>query len=270
MYLQHWKLNELPFENTPNPKFFYSSEAHEEALSRLEYLVSERKACGVLTGVYGCGKTFVLHALIKAVTPQGGRFSVVTNPNLDAAGILRMVLYGFKKTSVPADKTQVLIELQETFTKVADDGKHSIVIIDEAHAIEDQKVFEELRLLLNFQTEDRFLVTLLLVGQPELKALVDANKQLNQRVNLRYHLGPFSVEETGRYVHHRMKIAGCADPGAVFPPSAVEVIHKQSGGIPRWINQVAHMSLLVGFSKSVQSLAPEMIQEAAQDLGGFT
>lgn len=268
MYLEHWGLTDLPFENTPDPRFFYESEKHVEALSRFQYLVRERKACGVLTGVYGCGKTLVLHALMKSMESEGCKFSTVTNPRLDDLGLLRMILHSFRKGDIPAGKADVLMEMERTIRQVADDGKHSVIVIDEAHAIENEMVFEELRLLLNFQTETRFLVTLLLVGQPELKARVESNKQLNQRVSLRFHLGPFDAKDTGKYIEHRMQVAG-RDSSDIFKPDTVEMVHKHSGGIPRWINQICHFSLLIGFSKGAREITSGIIQEATQDLGGL-
>lgn len=268
MYEQYWGLSGLPFENTPDPAFFYESEKHLEALSRLQYLVRARKASGVLTGVYGCGKTLVLHALMRSLEAEGSKFSVVTNPRLDDLGLLRMILHHFSKEDIPASKADVLMALERHIRHVADDGKHSVVVIDEAHAIEDCNIFEEMRLLLNFQTETRFLVTLLLVGQPELKSRVDANKQLDQRVALRYHLGPFSPADTHRYVRHRMGVAGSARAEAVFSADAVELVHQHSGGIPRRINQLCHLGLLIGFSKGAKAVAPEVVAEAAQDLAG--
>lgn len=266
MYTDYWKLKELPFENTPNSKFYFESSHHGEALSRLEYLVNERKACGVLTGVYGCGKTLLLSSLTRNLRLEGIVFSSVNNPRLDDLGILRMILHGFKKADVPAGKADVLMELEKFVTGTADDGKHAVVVIDEAHAIENEKVFEELRLLLNLQTEERSMVTLLLVGQPELAPRIESNKQLNQRVNMRYHLGPFQAEETRQYIEHRLTVAGAESE--IFPPEQSALIHKLSGGIPRWINQICHLSLMVGFGQEAAVVTPEIIREAVQDMVG--
>ncbi len=266
MYLSHWKLKDLPFENTPDSRFFYSSEKHQEALSRLQYLVREKKACGVLSGVYGCGKTLVLHALKKTTEPEGYKFSVVTNPRLDDLGMLRLILRGFTQHEVPANKADVLMGLQQYIENVAQDGKHSVIVVDEAHAIIHDDVFEELRLLMNLQTETRSLATLLLIGQPELRPRVEANKQLNQRVNLRFHLDAFTPEDTSSYVGHRLRIAGAQ--GELFAPEALRHLHKHSGGIPRWINQYAHMSLLTGFSKGASRIGPDIVEEAVASLAG--
>ena len=267
MYKDFWKLKELPFENTPDPRFFYTSVKHHEALSRLQYLVREKKACGVLTGVYGCGKTLVLQALRKSTEPEGVKFSFVTNPRLDDLGILRLVLRGLTMHEVPAHKADVLMGLQSYIESVAQDGKHSVIVIDEAHAINNDEVFEELRLLMNFQQENRFLLTLLLVGQPELKNRVDANKQLNQRVSLRFHLDAFGLPDTQNYIRHRLSVAGDAQH-TVFTPEAIELIQRHSGGIPRWINNYCHMSLLTAFGKGLHHITPEIVDEAVASLSG--
>lgn len=266
MYADYWRLNELPFENTPNSKFYFESASHGEALSRLEYLVTDRKSCGVLTGVYGCGKTLLLSALTHHMRLEGAVFSTVTSPRLDDLGILRLILHGFKKADVPAGKADVLMELERFVTGTADDGKHSVIVVDEAHAIENEKVFEELRLLMNLQTENRSLVTLLLVGQPELAPRIETNKQLNQRVNMRYHLGPFALEETRQYIEHRLAVAGARQ--ALFAPEEAALIHKLSGGIPRWINQICHLSLLAGYGREAEVITTDIIREAVQDMVG--
>jgi type II secretory pathway predicted ATPase ExeA len=266
MYNEYWKLTELPFENNPDPRFYFESAGHAEALSRLEYLVNERKPLGVLTGVYGCGKTLLLHSLATDMRLQAAVFSTVNNPRVDDLGMLRMILHGFKKIDPPTNKADVLMELEKWATDTAEDGKHSVIVIDEAHAIENEKTFEELRLLLNLQTDKRSLVTLLLVGQPELRPRIESNKQLNQRVSMRCHLGPFGAEETARYINHRLEIAGAQTE--LFSPEQTALVHKLSGGIPRWINQICHLSLMVGFSKEAQTITPEIIREAVHDLVG--
>lgn len=269
MYCDFWKLKELPFENTPDPRFFFDSEKHHEALARMQYLVREKKACGVLSGTYGCGKTLVLQALKKSTESEGYKYSTVTNPRLDDLGILRLILRGLSGNEVPATKADVLMGLQTYIEGVAQDGKHTVIVIDEAHAIVQDDVFEELRLLMNFQTETRSLLTLLLVGQPELRPRIESNKQLNQRVNLRFHLDAFSEEDTKSYIRHRLEVAGDKGP-STFSEEALTSLHKHSGGIPRWINQYCHMSLLAGYSKQASSITPEIVEESVQSLSGAT
>ncbi len=265
MYEKYWHLKKLPFENTPDPDFFFESEQHREAFSRLKYVAEEKKACGVLTGVYGCGKTLILHALKNELGAKGCIFSAVNNPRLDDLDMLRIILHGFTGADAPARKADVLMGLEKTINEIAADGKQAVVIVDEAHSIEQSAVFEELRLLLNFETDTRPLVTLLLSGQPELKSKVESNKQLNQRVSLSCHLTAFGPQETKEYILHRLNKAGA--PDSVIDDESIGLIHQRSGGIPRWINTICHMSLLTAFTKHLGSVDNAVVEEAVQSIG---
>src|SRR5438093_5339185 len=166
MYEAYWELSEPPFDNSPNPKFFYLSPEHEEALVRLVYMVSHRKGCGMLTGDYGCGKTTLSRALIQRLEAERYEFGLLTNPSWNAVDFLREVLYQLGLATEGKHKPELLHLLNDTFYRNYQAGRDSVVIVDEAQLIEDDAVFEELRLLLNFQTDNRFLVTLLLIGSP--------------------------------------------------------------------------------------------------------
>ena len=165
----------------------------------------------------------------------------------------------------PARKADVLMGLEKTINEIAADGKQAVVIVDEAHSIEQSAVFEELRLLLNFETDTRPLVTLLLSGQPELKSKVESNKQLNQRVSLSCHLTAFGPQETKEYILHRLNKAGA--PDSVIDDESIGLIHQRSGGIPRWINTICHMSLLTAFTKHLGSVDNAVVEEAVQSIG---
>src|SRR3989338_5928127 len=212
MYEQYWGLREKPFQNTPDPKFFYYSQEHEEALSRLVYAIEEQMGAAMLTGAFGCGKT----------------------------------------------------RIEEILRNNYDDGKNTVLIIDEAHVITEKAIFEELRLLLNFQLKDKFLLTLILSGQAELKKSVDSIKQLSQRIVLRSHIDKLSEEDTKNYMIHRLKVAG--QEKALFSPDAVKLIYERSGGIPRRINNICEISLFTGFGKGVDIIRGEIIEEVTKDL----
>jgi len=262
MYTKHWNLKKLPFENTPDTEFFFSSEKHKEAFSRLSYVMDEKKSCAVLTGAYGTGKTLVLRALEREFKKKGFVFSFVNNPRLDDLGLLKMILHNFTGYNVPSRKEDVLMGIEKFLRDTHQDGKHVVVAIDEAQLISDADVFEELRLLLNFQTETRFLVTLLLCGQPELKGRLDSNKQFSQRVVLSYNLVPLDFEETKKYILHRLNVSGMAE--RVFDDAALDLLYKRSGGIPRWINNIANMSMLTAFSKGERIIGSETVIEAME------
>lgn len=272
MYEQYWNLKEKPFVNTPDPKYLYYSPEHEEALSRLMYAVQAGVGGCMLTGVFGCGKTLLNQTLIENLQKLGNyKLAFITNPFLSHIELLRMIAYDLGASNLPEKKSEILTDfLLETIEKILhnnnDDGKHTIVIIDEAHIIEDKLIFEELRLLLNFQLKDRFLLTLILSGQPELKKSIENIKQLSQRIPIRYHLERFDFQETRNYILHRLNVAGRIEP--VFQEGAYQTIYERGGGIPRRINNICDMSLLVGFSKGIKLIGEDIVNDVIKDLEG--
>src|SRR5437899_11980218 len=212
MYEAYWELSEPPFDNSPNPKFFYLSPEHEEALVRLVYTVRHRKGCGMLTGEYGCGKTTLSRALIQRLEAERFEIGLLTNPSWTAIDFLREVLYQLGIESQDTSKTALLHRLNDVFFRNFQAGRDTVIIVDEAQLIDDGGVFEELRLLLNFQTDDRFLVTLLLIGSPELAAKVRRLKHLDQRIAIRYHLNTLDDAHSAAYIAYRLKMAGQLKP----------------------------------------------------------
>lgn len=270
MYETYWDLKERPFVNTPNPRFLYCSREHEEALSRLMYAVKNNMGGCMLTGVFGCGKTLMNQALMENLEKLGSyKVAFIANPFLSHVELLRMIVYNLGANNLPEKRSEILTDfllqkLEEILHNNNDDGKHTVVIIDEAHIIEDKLIFEELRLLLNFQLKDKFLLTLILSGQPELKRSIDNIKQLSQRIPIRCNLERFDLEDTKNYILYRLKVAGRTHP--IFNEYTYSVIHERSGGIPRKINHICDMSLLVGFSKSAELIDNDIINEVSRDL----
>jgi type II secretory pathway predicted ATPase ExeA len=265
MYEEHWNLREKPFQNTPDPRFLYSSPQHEEALVRLTLAIEEQMGAAMLTGVFGCGKTLLGQALLEQLGEGQYRVSLITNPQLNHLELLRTIAYNLGATKPPLEKTDLLNLIEEILFNNMRDGKDSVIIIDEAHVIEDTMVFEELRLLLNYQLQNKFLLTLLLFGQPELKKKIDNIKQLEQRIAIKCHLDRLNAEDTQKYIIHRLKIAGQPDP--IFTRGALDLIYRESGGIPRRINNICTMSLLVGFGRRLEKIGEEVVKEVAQDSG---
>lgn len=264
MYEAYWGLSLKPFENTPDPRFLYHAPQHEESLSRLLYVVREGKGAGMLSGVYGCGKTLLSRTLLNELENAVYRVALVTNPRLDDVELLRMIAHRLGATQLPERKTDVLLLLERIFEENMREGRKTVVVVDEAHAIDDPAIFEELRLLLNFQSEDRFLVTLLLIGQPELLPKVEANKQLAQRLAIRTHLQGLSAPEVRAYIEHRLAVAGATRP--IFTPEAAQLIYERSGGIPRRINHICDVSLLTGFGKALPAIGPEVVRDAVESV----
>ena len=270
MYMKYWNLKEMPFENTPDPRFLYYSPQHEEGLSRLLYVVQQRKGAGMLTGVFGCGKTVLSRAIFNTLNKNVYQIAFINNPHLKSVELLRAIARQLGAENLPEKITEMstdhFVELiNNILFNNTKDGKETLVIVDEAHVIDNVEVFEELRLLLNFQVEDRFLLTLLLMGQPELRDRIHKNKQLVQRIAMGYHLEPLGKEEISRYIAHRLEVAG--GNRNIFTDDAIELIFANSGGIPRRINQICDMSLVTGFSKKVDKIDGEIVNEAVDSLG---
>lgn len=135
-----------------------------------------------------------------------------------------------------------------------------------ARGIEDKNIFEEIRLLLNLQHEDKFLLTLLLLGQPELKDKVESIKQLNQRIAMRFHLESLTKDEIVNYISHRLSVVGVSKDRQIFMPDAITVIYERSGGIPRRINHICDMSLLTGYGKESKNITSDIVKETIQSL----
>jgi len=207
MYEGYWGLAEPPFNNSPNPKFFYLSPEHEEALVRLVYTVRHRKGCAMLTGEYGCGKTTLSRALIQRLEAERYEIALLTNASWSPLDFLREVLYQLGVETHDKSKPELLHQLNDVFFRNFQAQRDTVVIVDEAQLIEDEGVLEELRLLMNFQTDDRFLVTVLLIGSPELIGKIRRLKHLDQRIAIRYHLNTLDSAHTGAYIAHRLRIA---------------------------------------------------------------
>ena len=271
MYEKYWKLTVKPFENTPDPRFIYYSSQHEEALSRFLYVVREGKGAAMLTGVFGCGKTLLGRTLLKELGKDTYRTAFITNPHLSYEELLMHIVYNLGIRDLPTRKSEVLLNmvlerLNEILENNMRDGKKTVVIIDEAHVIKDSRVWEELRLILNFQMADRFLITLLLLGQPELNELVDSNKQFLQRIAVRYHLDHLNEQETREYIEHRLAVSGRTEP--IFTQDAHKLIHIKSGGIPRRINHISDLALFTGFGKELSLIDKEVIEDVSHILEG--
>ena len=271
MYEAYWGLKEKPFQNTPDPRFLYHSSQHEEALSRLIYAVQERVGAALLTGVFGCGKTLLGRSLMKELHQEKYKVAFLTNPQMSYVELLLLITHELGAGGLPTKKTEVLtnvvfLALKDILDKNYKEGKETVILVDEAHIIQEPEVFEGLRLLLNFQLDDRFLLTLLLLGQPELMTKVNEFRQLEQRINIKCHLDHLSKEDTEKYIAHRFQVAG----GTSFPftDGALKAIYEYSGGIPRRINRLCDLSLLNGFGRRGKAIDADTIQEEIVSLGG--
>jgi len=267
MYEKYWGFKEKPFENTPDPRFLYYSSKHKEALMRFLYAVREKKGAAMLSGDYGSGKTLLSRVLMAKLLSEDDHYKValIINPAIPKKDLLAEIVYQFGQEITKVDsKSTLLRKLNDILYRNMSDKKHSVIIIDEAQAIKDASTFDELRLLLNFQLNEMFLLTLLLVGQPELKDKIDRIPQFKQRMSIRYHLGTLDLVETGEYIRHRCHIAGREEP--LFPDKTLEIIYGASGGIPREINNICDMCLVIGLGNKANFIDEDIAFQVIRDI----
>jgi type II secretory pathway predicted ATPase ExeA len=262
MFEEFFGLRTRPFGKTPDPSFLYESRQHREALARLEYAVEE-KDLALLVGDIGSGKTTLSRALIDRIG-ESRPVILVINPRLSPAQLLRTVAKGLGLE--PARfRNEILEQIHGRLFELYEADREPVLMIDEAQLIPAKATFDEIRLLTNFQLDDQNLLSVVLIGQPELAERLDraAYAPLRQRIGLRYSLGPLSLDETVEYIEHRIRVAGGrSNP---FSRQAMEEIHAVSGGIPRLINTLATTALLDAFGEDASRIEPSRVTSAARE-----
>jgi type II secretory pathway predicted ATPase ExeA len=262
MYEGHYGLKEKPFRKTPDPRYLFLNDVYEEALERLLFAVEEMDLA-LLTGEVGSGKTLLTRALVDRV---GDKYEIamILNPRLSPrqflhtlAGEIGIATPRFHATDLQAQIHERLLELDET-------GRAALLIVDEAHLIPGKATFEEIRLLTNFQLDDRNLIAVVLVGQPELRVRLRhrAYRALTQRIGAQFHLTPLNAPGTLSYLRHRLTVAGA--PRFLFDERAALRLHQASGGLPRVLNQLATEALIEGMARGVAEVGAEVVEAVIQ------
>ena len=244
MYVQHWNLDATPFDNDVDPAFFFRSRTHHAALLKLRYLLDSNKGVGLLCGETGTGKTTVTRLLVKELDERFAPVIRVHYPFLNATELVAYLAaeLGSDEQALQGDSRLdfTLRQFESRLAYHSESGRHPLIVIDEAHLIEDQRVLQAIQLLLNYRHDAPF--TVLLAGRPSLLSRVGRLTELDERIGVRSLIQPLSREETADYMTHRLAVAGMAD--TVFESTAVDEIHDLSGGVPRRINRIADLSLL--------------------------
>ncbi len=258
IYLEYWGLRGKPFENVPDPESFYQSESHSWALNLLEYAIRERKTAALLTGEYGTGKTTMIRVLLGKIDLENYCTVLINYPLVEGKALFRHMLQHMDVEPKPsADKGELYSQLGSCFLENASRGVHNLVILDEAQSLPLDSLYEELRLLLNYQLNDRNLVTLLLVGQDDLWNRVSQMPQLADRFAVKCRLQELDREQTSTYIRHRLEHFG--GDSAIFSDEALKLIHESSRGIPRRINNLCDLALLMGFQHELKLVGPDIV-----------
>jgi general secretion pathway protein A len=269
MYTSFFGLGEKPFAITPDPRYLYMSERHAEALAHLLYGITDAGGFIQLTGEVGTGKTTIVRSLLERM-PGHADVAVILNPQLTPVEFVLTICeeLGIFMRDEDASSIKDLVDLlNRRLLEAHARGRRIVVIVDEAQNL-SPATLEQVRLLTNLETASQKLLQIILIGQPELRELLDRVelRQLAQRITGRYHLAPLSRVESAAYVNHRLKVAGATLE--IFTPAALREVHRLSRGIPRIINVICDRALLGAFTQEQHHIGAGMIREAASEVSG--
>jgi type II secretory pathway predicted ATPase ExeA len=263
MYKSFYGLKEKPFALTPDPQFLYLAPPHRKALTMLEYsLASEAPFC-LITGEVGSGKTTLIRHLLKTIE-QTFTVGLITNTSFQFVRLLKWICMSFGLEHSGKDD----VALYELFTRFLIDeyakGRKVVLIVDEAQNL-GRMGLEELRVLSNINVDKHLLLQMILVGQPDLRALIRTPQllQLAQRIGADYHIGALSADEARHYIHHRLRVAGARL--SLFTQSAIMLAYQSSGGIPRLINQYCDRALVYGYADRRERIDGELMAQVIED-----
>jgi general secretion pathway protein A len=267
MYEQYYGFAESPFNITPDPRFLFFSEKHREAFNHLVFGIRERKGFIQITGEVGAGKTTLCRALLEELG-DGYRTALILNPFMSRDQLLWTIL---RELGLDPDEYEGILRLSRLNDYLLDQVRHGhdvVLLIDEAQDL-SRDLLEQVRLLSNLETDQCKLLQIVLVGQPELRAMLDEPglRQLRQRITVRYHLQPLSSWETEAYIQHRLRVAG-ANSRPSFSRAALWWIHHYSRGVPRLVNAICDKALLAGYVTGSDYLTAKHVRRAQRELEG--
>ena len=267
MYSEFFGLNEKPFAITPDPRYLYMSARHTDALAHLLYGISESGGFIQLTGEVGTGKTTLIRSVLEQL-PAKADIALILSPQLTTLEFLATIVQELRCPQ-PADRTvKAHIDVLNTHLMQAHaEGRRVVLIVDEAQTLSPE-LLEQVRLLTNLETSKQKLLQIILIGQPELRELLDRPemRQIAQRITGRYHLEPLRKDETRAYVSHRLRVAGTQTD--IFTKRAIDALYRHARGIPRLINVIADRALLAAYTKDQRSVDAKLVSAAAAEVFG--
>ncbi len=268
MYTEFFGLNEKPFAITPDPRYLYMSARHTDALAHLLYGISESGGFIQLTGEVGTGKTTLIRSVLEQL-PEKADIALILSPQLTTLEFLATIVQELH-CAAPAERTvKAHIDVLNAHLMQAHaEGRRVVLIVDEAQTLSPE-LLEQVRLLTNLETSKQKLLQIILIGQPELRELLDRPemRQIAQRITGRYHLEPLQKDDTRAYVSHRLRVAGAQSD--IFTKRAIDALYKHSRGIPRLINVIADRALLAAYTKDQRSVDTKLVSAAAAEVFGI-
>jgi len=269
MYENFYDLTAQPFSITPDPRYLFFSRRHREAYEHILFGITQRKGFIQITGEVGAGKSTLCRAVLEELGETYAT-ALILNPVMTGIQLLRSILRELGLDASGNDRVRLVERLNEFLLERALAADDVVLFIDEAQDMPDE-LLEQVRLLSNLETDERKLLQIVLIGQPELRTMLDSPRlrQLRQRITIRYHLGPIGRQETEAYILHRLQVAG-SNGRPTFSRAALRRIHRYSCGLPRLINAVCDKALLCGFVEGRDHLGWPQIRRAIRDLEGRT
>lgn len=266
MYEEFYQLRQKPFELVPNPDFLYLSGTHKRALTYINYGLMEKVGFILLSGEVGSGKTTLLREFIKR-RDQTFTLATVFNTRVNDEQLIAMINEDFGLDSKGQGKVQLLKDLNTFLIKEYEQGRHALLIIDEAQNLTSD-LLEEVRMLSNLETDSSKLLQIVLAGQPELRETLSRVelRQLRQRISVMCHLTPLTRAEVEEYIYHRLGVAGNRD-AVRFTSDALDGIHEASGGIPRLVNIICNFLMLTAFSEKTREVNAAMVDDTVEGIG---
>jgi general secretion pathway protein A len=267
MYTEFYGLREKPFSLSPDPRFLFLSDSHREALAHLLYGIEQGEGFIAITGEVGTGKTTLCRTLLQRIEP-GSEVAFLFNPQLSGLELLQAIDAEFGLETAGKTRRELMDQLNRFLLTKRQEGRRVVLLIDEAQNLE-REALEQVRLLSNLETDTTKLIQIILLGQPELDAQLESPelRQLRQRINVRWRLGPLSQAETRDYVRHRLRVAA-GSTREIFSELALREIHRSSGGIPRLINRICDRALLAGFAANSAEIGLGTVAEVQREIDG--
>ena len=266
MYESYYGFTEKPFQLSPDPRFFFATSHHQRALSYLQYGLDQGEGFIVITGPIGTGKTTIARNLLSSIGDENIVAAQLVTTKLSPDELLELIAAEFKIPLNNNSKAEILRSIESFLIQLHQQGKRALLLVDEAQNLPAETI-EELRMLSNFQLDDKPLIQSFLLGQEELKDIIQAPnmEQFRQRIIASAHLKPLSVEEVKSYIEHRLQQAGCQKE-ALFSDDAFARIHQKTLGVPRKINIFVDRLLLFGFLEELTHFSLDDINEVAQEM----
>ena len=267
-YENFYKLKLHPFSSSPDDRFYYNSPQHSKAIVKLRHAAETMVGLAVILGDIGTGKTTLSRILLDKLTSSEEfevALLVIIHSEITPVWLLKKIGSQFGVDSETEDRVEIISSIYQQLTKLKEEGKKALVLIDEANMLRNKDIMEELRGLLNIQFEEGHLITFILFGLPEMEDYLKLDRPLYQRISMRILLGALSPESTKAYINHRLSVAGRKSP--LFTDEAMEIIHKFSKGKPRMINTICDNVLLEGYLLKKPLIDEHLVSEVIQDLG---